>query len=49
MRGDMLELGLWIMLLTDTDPGECVTIGPGLLMGELCCVMGDAEGDSSGD
>lgn len=50
--GDMIIglPGLCIRPAT-ADPGECVTIGPGLFSGELCCVIGeeDAVGDIIGD
>lgn len=36
------------MLDTDPGPGECDTTGAGLCNGELCCIIGDADGDIIG-
>lgn len=51
--GDILAfcwlLGLCITLDIDPGPGECETTGAGLCNGELCCIIGEAEGDIMGD
>lgn len=49
-RGDILlegivAPGLCKIFCTETEPGEGEMIGPGLLIGELCWVKGDAEAD----
>lgn len=52
--GDMLAFcwllpGLCITFDMDPGPGECETTGAGLCKGELCCIIGEADGDIMGD